>query len=99
MKKILVTGATGFIGHAFTKELLATGHKVLGVDNLNDYYDVALKHARLAELEGQSGFTFQQLDLADREAMTALFEAEKPQIVVNLAAQAGVRYSLDHPHA
>ncbi|MCB1720667.1 MAG: NAD-dependent epimerase [Rhodospirillales bacterium] len=99
MKKILVTGAAGFVGYAFTKELLAAGYCVLGIDNLNDYYDVSLKRARLAELEGQSGFTFQQVDLADRDAMAAMFESEKPQIVVNLAAQAGVRYSLDHPHA
>ena len=103
MKKILVTGAAGFIGHAYTKRLLEAGHQVLGIDNLNDYYDAGLKEARLKDIgrekKGGNHFEFQKLDMADRGAMEALFAAEKPQIVVNLAAQAGVRYSLDHPHA
>lgn len=99
MKKILVTGAAGFIGHAYTKKLLEAGHSVLGIDNLNDYYDVSLKEARLKDIGDHPNFEFEKLDMADRSGMEALFARWKPQIVVNLAAQAGVRYSIDHPHA
>jgi len=99
MKKILVTGAAGFIGHAYTKRLLEAGHTVLGLDNLNDYYDVALKEARLKDIGASNYFEFEKLDISDRAGMDKLFAAWKPQIVVNLAAQAGVRYSLENPHA
>ena len=95
--KILVTGAAGFIGLHVAERLLAQGHEVVGLDNLNDYYDVALKHARLARLEGRAGFRFRRLDLADGEGMRALFAAERFERVVHLGAQAGVRYSLSHP--
>ena len=99
MKKILVTGAAGFIGSHLSKRLLERGDEVVGLDNLNDYYDVSLKEARLAQLQKKAGFRFVQLDLADREGMAALFAAERFERVVNLAAQAGVRYSLINPHA
>ncbi|MEC9368007.1 MAG: NAD-dependent epimerase [Pseudomonadota bacterium] len=96
---ILVTGAAGFIGYHTAKALLDRGDKVIGLDNLNDYYDVSLKRARLARLEGRNGFRFVKADLADREAMEKLFAEEKPTRVINLAAQAGVRYSLSNPRA
>lgn len=97
--KILVTGAAGFIGMHTALRLLERGDEVIGIDNLNDYYDVQLKRARLAHLIPHPGFRFQQLDVADRNAMARLFEQEQPQRVVHLAAQAGVRYSITHPHA
>ncbi len=97
--KILVTGAAGFIGFHLAKYLLARGDEVVGLDNLNDYYDVSLKYARLEQLEGQSKFRFVKLDLADRQGITDLFKSEKFEKVVNLAAQAGVRYSLINPYA
>lgn len=97
--KVLVTGNAGFIGFHLTKRLLDRGDLVVGLDNLNDYYDVSLKQARLAQLEGRPGFRFVRLDLADREGMATLFREEKFDRVVNLAAQAGVRYSLINPHA
>ena len=96
---ILVTGAAGFIGFHLTKRLLARGDEVYGIDNLNSYYDVRLKHARLTRLEALPGFRFEQLDLADRDGMEAMFHKVRPQRVVHLAAQAGVRYSLTNPHA
>jgi len=99
MKKILITGAAGFIGHAFIKKLLEAGHKVLGIDNLNDYYDVSLKDARLKDIGAHESFEFEKIDLADNAPIEKLFARWKPQIVVNLAAQAGVRYSIDNPHA
>jgi UDP-glucuronate 4-epimerase len=99
MAKVLITGAAGFIGSHLAHQLLARGDTVVGLDNLNDYYSVALKKARLARLEGQPGFTFAHLDLADRAGMEALFAAHRFDRVVNLAAQAGVRYSLTNPHA
>ncbi len=97
--KILVTGAAGFIGFHLSRRLLARGDEVVGLDNLNDYYDPSLKEARLAQLLPHPGFRFVKIDMADREAIPALFERERPQRVVNLAAQAGVRYSLTNPHA
>lgn len=97
--RYLVTGAAGFIGSAVSAKLLARGDEVVGVDNLNSYYDVRLKEARLARVKDQVGFRFYQLDISDREAMTKLFVAEPVDVVIHLAAQAGVRYSLENPHA
>ncbi len=97
--KVLVTGAAGFIGAALSHRLLDRGDEVLGLDNLNDYYDVRLKQARLARLTSRPGFRFERLDIADRPAMEALFARRDCSRVVHLAAQAGVRYSLTHPHA
>jgi UDP-glucuronate 4-epimerase len=97
--RILVTGAAGFIGAAVCHALLARGDRVLGIDNLNAYYDVALKRARLARLSGQAGFDFIEADIADRAAMTRLGEGERFDAVLHLAAQAGVRYSVTHPQA
>ncbi|MEX9251092.1 NAD-dependent epimerase [Pseudenterobacter timonensis] len=96
--KFLVTGAAGFIGSHVSKRLLDAGHQVVGIDNLNDYYDVSLKQARLDRLADER-FTFRQLDLADREGMATLFAEEQFDRVIHLAAQAGVRYSLENPHA
>jgi UDP-glucuronate 4-epimerase len=95
----LVTGAAGFIGFHVSQKLLQDGFEVLGIDNLNDYYDPRLKQARLAQLEGKPGFRFQKIDIADRPGMERLFAENKPEKVINLAAQAGVRYSLKNPHA
>ena len=97
--KVLVTGAAGFIGSHVTRRLVADGHEVFGIDNLNDYYDVNLKLARLGLLEPLPGFRFSKLDLADRDGMAKLFAEGKFERVIHLAAQAGVRYSLTHPHA
>ncbi len=99
MKKILVTGAAGFIGYHVASRLLERGDHVLGLDNLNDYYDVSLKEDRLAMLKPYTRFSFSRLDIADRTAVEELFRAERPEIVIHLAAQAGVRYSLVNPHA
>jgi len=96
---VLVTGAAGFIGAHVTRRLLEQGRRVVGVDNLSPYYDPALKQARLNWLESHTGFRFIKLDLADRAAVAALFGAEKFPHVVHLAAQAGVRYSIEDPHA
>lgn len=96
---ILVTGAAGFIGHATAHRLLARGERVIGLDNLNDYYDPALKAARLATFEGQAGFHFEQADIAEPDAVAALINTHKISRVVHLAAQAGVRYSIDNPFA
>lgn len=104
--KILVTGAAGFIGYHLTCRLLVLGHSVIGLDNLNDYYAVSLKQARLARLETVTGdtetrkrFRFVRMAIEDRENLHRLFEAERFDIVVNLAGQAGVRYSLENPYA
>lgn len=97
--KILVTGTAGFIGFHVTKYLLDRGDEVVGLDNLNDYYDVSLKYARLEQLEGRVNFRFVKLDLIDRQGVEDLFRQEKFDKVVNLAAQAGVRYSLTNPYA
>ena len=97
--RVLVTGAAGFIGYALSQALLRRGNDVLGVDNLNSYYDVRLKEARLDRLKADSRFRFELLDVASREKMTALFALNKFDAVVHLAAQAGVRYSLTNPHA
>jgi UDP-glucuronate 4-epimerase len=97
--KILVTGAAGFIGMHVAERLLALGHEVVGVDNLNAYYDVSLKEARLGRLGAHAGFRFMKLDIADAESMRNLFQHQGFQRVVHLAAQAGVRYSLVNPHA
>lgn len=97
--KILVTGAAGFIGSATARQLCLKGHQVVGIDNLNDYYDPALKLARLELLEPLDNFEFIKLDIADREGMAALFAENGFQRVIHLAAQAGVRYSLENPMA
>lgn len=97
--KILVTGSAGFIGHAVCQRLLQRGDTVIGVDNLNDYYDVQLKLDRLANLLKQPGFTNIQCNLEDAPAIDSIFKTQRPQRVVNLAAQAGVRYSLQNPQA
>lgn len=97
--KILVTGVAGFIGMSVAKALLERGDEVVGIDNLNDYYDVQLKHDRLKLIKGYDTFTFIEMDISDRETMKALFEEQNFQRVFNSAAQAGVRYSLENPHA
>jgi UDP-glucuronate 4-epimerase len=97
--QVLVTGVAGFIGYHLAQRLLTEDTQVYGIDNLNDYYDVSLKQARLAQLQSQPGFTFQRLDLAERDRLLELFQTEKFDYVVNLAAQAGVRYSLENPFA
>jgi UDP-glucuronate 4-epimerase len=97
--RILVTGAAGFIGSALSERLLARGDEVLGYDNLNSYYDPKLKEARLARLTPKAGFSFVRASLEDRPAMERAFADFKPERVVNLAAQAGVRYSIENPHA
>jgi UDP-glucuronate 4-epimerase len=97
--KVLITGAAGFIGMHVAQRLLARGDEVVGIDNLNDYYDVRLKEARLAQLAGRPGFRFVRLDIADTAGVAALFAQERFDGAINLAAQAGVRYSLVNPHA
>ena len=97
--KYLITGAAGFIGFHLSKRLLGQGNSVVGIDNLNEYYDVNLKKARLNELKDDPGFTFHKLDLVDRKGIEKLFSENNFDYVVNLAAQAGVRYSLENPHA
>jgi len=97
--KILVTGAAGFIGSTTARRLLARGDEVVGLDNLNDYYDVNLKKARLALMDKEPGFRFVLLDLADRPGMDRLFKSERFDRVIHLGAQAGVRYSIENPHS
>lgn len=98
-KRYLITGGAGFIGFYLSKALLKKGAEVVGLDNLNDYYEVSLKEDRLAILKKYSGYRFVKADLADKEAVFSIFKDFAPQIVVNLAAQAGVRYSIDNPDA
>ncbi|MBL7095373.1 NAD-dependent epimerase/dehydratase family protein [candidate division KSB1 bacterium] len=98
-ERILVTGAAGFIGFHLSKSLLGDGYEVLGIDNVNDYYDPNLKWARLDILKKYGNFKFERINIADRETLTAVFTNFKPQKVVNLAAQAGVRYSITNPYA
>lgn len=97
--KVLVTGAAGFIGFHLASRLLESGHEVSGLDSLNDYYDVGLKHARLEKLQRFPGFVFNRVSLEDYNGLRSVFDASAPDVVVNLAAQAGVRYSLENPHA
>jgi UDP-glucuronate 4-epimerase len=97
--QVLVTGAAGFIGSFVAARLLERGDEVIGLDNLNEYYDVRLKQARLARLTGHAGFRFHRLDVADRKVMTDLFATERPEAVIHLAAQAGVQYSRQNPAA
>ena len=97
--KVLVTGVAGFIGSFVARALLARGDQVVGVDNLNDYYDPMLKRARLQRLEADARFRFEKTDLADRDATQRLFEEAAPARIVHLAAQAGVRHSIENPHA
>ncbi|MEH7577972.1 SDR family NAD(P)-dependent oxidoreductase [Priestia megaterium] len=96
-KTYLITGAAGFIGYFLSKKLLEQGCTVIGIDNVNDYYDVKLKHTRLEQLEPYEKFTFLKVDISDKEALTNVFKEHKPSVVVNLAAQAGVRYSIENP--
>ena len=97
--KILVTGSAGFIGSALCIKLLERGDQVIGIDNHNDYYDPALKESRLARQENHSNYTHLRIDLADRSLMEKVFADHKPQSVINMAAQAGVRYSIENPMA
>ena len=97
--RILVTGVAGFIGMHVAVRLLADGHEVIGIDNLNDYYDVRLKQARLANIGSPNQFYFEKLDLCNRAGINRLFAERRPEIVINLAAQAGVRYSIENPHS
>lgn len=99
MTKVLVTGSAGFIGFHVSQRLLREGHTVHGIDNLSDYYDVALKQARTEALKGQASFSFQRLDIADSAALLATFNKARPDAVIHLAAQAGVRHSLSNPRA
>jgi|TARA_B100000959_G_C14927093_1_gene601951 UDP-glucuronate 4-epimerase len=99
MYKVLITGAAGFIGFHLSKSLLDDGYEVLGIDNLNAYYDPNLKHARLDQLKSFKNFKFEKVDIGDRDSLTQSFKSFKPQKVVNLAAQAGVRYSIENPYA
>ena len=97
--KILVTGAAGFIGFHVTRFLLERGDDVSGIDNINDYYDMSLKEARLRQLREYRNFSFEKMDIADGEMLRKVFDSASPRIVIHLAAQAGVRYSLQHPEA
>ncbi len=99
MTRVLITGCAGFIGSAVAERLLARGDDVVGIDNYNDYYDPALKHARVARVRTSASFEPHAMDICDRQAIDALYARERPDAVVHLAAQAGVRYSLENPHA
>jgi len=99
MKKVLVTGAAGFIGYHLSKSLLNKGYEIVGIDNMNSYYNVKLKEARIADIIENSNFHFYKMDICDMESMNVLFDENQFDIIVNLAAQAGVRYSIDNPKA
>ncbi len=99
MKKILITGSSGFIGMHLSKSLLEDGYSVCGIDNMNDYYDPSLKEARLNLLHNYDNFTFKKIDISNLQDVEIVFDKFEPEIVINLAAQAGVRYSLENPHA
>lgn len=96
-KTYLITGVAGFVGYFLSKKLVDKGFRVIGIDNINDYYDVKLKHARLANLEPHKNFTFIKGDISDKEMLMRVFKEYEPNVVVNLAAQAGVRYSIENP--
>src|SRR5699024_11811475 len=98
-KVYFITGASGFIGFYLSKRLLESGYQVIGIDNLNDYYEVGLKHARLDELKPYENFTFIEEDISNKEKLMEIFKEYTPNVVVNLAAQAGVRYSIENPDA
>lgn len=98
-KMYLITGAAGFIGFFLAKELLENGCRVIGIDNINDYYDINLKYNRLENLKPFRNFSFVKGDLADKDMILEIFKKYKPDVVVNLAAQAGVRYSIENPDA
>lgn len=98
MKTIIVTGAAGFIGSKVSAMLLQHGHTVIGIDNLNDYYDIRIKYWRLEQIKDQKGFVFYQEDIENLEAMRLIFRQYQPDAVINLAARAGVRYSMENPH-
>ena len=98
-KKILLTGAAGFIGYHVAKQLLEQGYQVIGLDNINNYYDIDLKQARINNLSGQPNFVFEKIDIADKDKLNTFVELYKPSIVIHLAAQAGVRYSIENPTA
>src|SRR5690625_4131829 len=95
--KVLMSGASGFIGYHLSQVLLNQGQTVIGIDNLNNYYDVSLKKYRLNKLKKYDNFTFHKVDISDKEAMDKIFSEYRPSVVINLAAQAGVRYSLENP--
>src|SRR5699024_1290075 len=96
--KILITGTAGFIGSHLSKKLISQDYEIVGIDNINDYYDVTIKEDRLKSI-GTEKFTFYKINLEDNALMNEIFKNEKPNVVVNLAAQAGVRYSLENPRA
>jgi UDP-glucuronate 4-epimerase len=97
--RVLITGVAGFIGHHLALRMLARGDEVVGVDNLNDYYDVSLKEDRLQRFRNDTAFTFHKMDIADRDDVARVFSGAPFDAIVNLAAQAGVRYSITNPHA
>jgi UDP-glucuronate 4-epimerase len=99
MKRIMVTGAAGFIGSHLSRRLLKEGHHVIGIDNINDYYDINLKYSRLDLMKDEQNFDFEKVSLENKESVEGIFDKYHPDIVINLAAQAGVRYSLENPHA
>ena len=98
MKTIIVTGAAGFIGSKVSEMLLQQGHTVIGIDNLNDYYDIRIKYWRLEQIKNRQGFVFCKEDIENLEAMRLIFRQHQPDAVINLAARAGVRYSMENPH-
>jgi len=97
--RILITGAAGFIGFHLSKKLLEESYQIIGIDNLNDYYDPNLKRSRLEILEKHENFKFHKVDLKDKDSVNKIFKTYQPTHVINLAAQAGVRYSIENPHA